>query len=129
MSTTSFKTAQDPPPPSDEIKTIEQIKSLIKFHKLHCMFVESPCVRPDEVPFVPGHSKYFPINKLCVYDLDENGNLLYCCDGSHLKECVSFHCLQMFRCQGKLCIITRNVNGLQQQHIIRFTIEKSERTA
>ena len=94
-------------PPSDEIKTIEQIKSLLKFHKLHCKFVESPCVRPDEVPCVPGHSKCFPINKLCVYDLDENGNLLYCRDGSHLKECVSFHCLHMFKCHGKLCIVIR----------------------
>ena len=85
--------------PNDELKTLSERKQLLKLST--CQSLETFCTKSDEIPCVAGHSRCFPFNKICVYDLDDNGNLLYCRDGSHLKGCTKFVCLEMFKCPGK----------------------------
>ena len=79
----------------------------------HCKHITSPCTRPDEIPCIAGFNRCFPLNKLCVYELDENDQLLYCPDGSHLKHCLNFNCLGMFKCYSMFGILFGMIFAVQ----------------
>ena len=53
---------------------------------------------------VPGHPRCFPIEKLCVYDVDVNGKLLHCGNGAHLSSCKSHQCPGRFKCRHSNCL-------------------------
>ena len=53
---------------------------------------------------VLGHSHCFPSDKLCVFDQDTDGSMLYCRSGSHLRGCQYFVCNQMFKCPQSFCL-------------------------
>ena len=62
------------------------------------------CHGLDEIPCTYGCRRCFPIHKLCVYELDQQGNLLYCPSGAHLKNCKKMECNNMFKCRKHYCI-------------------------
>ena len=86
--------------PIDEEGTTRLTDIYLANTQRYCKFVKSPCTSNDELPCVAGYSRCFPLAKLCVYDLDEEGNLLYCRNGAHLNKCARFTCLGMFKCPG-----------------------------
>ena len=62
------------------------------------------CNGLDEIPCTYGCRRCFPTYKLCVYELDKQGNLLYCPSGAHLKNCEKMECNNMFKCKKHYCI-------------------------
>ena len=71
-----------------------------------------PCISGN-LPCKLGHSKCFPLTKLFVYDLDENGQIKYCRDGGHLVHCSNINCTNTYKCPNSYCIPFRHVcNGM-----------------
>ena len=64
----------------------------------------SECRKKDEIQCTYGCAKCFPFHKLCVYELDFNGNLMHCSSGSHLANCKDMQCNNMFKCFNYYCI-------------------------
>ena len=63
------------------------------------------CKASDELPCVAGHSICFPLNKLCLYDLQHNTrHLRYCKNGAHLYNCTDFQCPSYFKCPSSYCV-------------------------
>ena len=63
------------------------------------------CNSSYELPCVPGHSHCFPLNKLCIYDVQHNSlQLKYCRNGAHLYNCMHFKCLGYFKCPSSYCV-------------------------
>ena len=71
----------------------------------YCKSIIPQCATSEEIPCVPGYNRCFPLNMICVFDLDDNGDILYCPGGEHLDECKLFKCLGMFKCSGKINFI------------------------
>ena len=76
----------------------------IKYESLHFH-----CKAGQEIPCVPGHSKCFEMNVLCLYDRDHLGHIAYCRDGAHLQDCIYINCINTFKCPQSYCIPLRNV--------------------
>ena len=76
----------------------------IKYEGVHFL-----CYSLQEIPCVPGHSKCFAMEKLCVYDRDKLGHIQYCRDGSHLRNCRYIKCTNTFKCPQSYCIPIRKV--------------------
>ena len=53
-------------------------------------------------------SKYSNVG-ICIFDLDEFGNGLYCKDGSHLERCQQVGCPHAYKCFEFYCIPIRRV--------------------
>ena len=64
----------------------------------------SRCDNEDLIQCTLGCKQCFSITKICVYELDDNGNLMHCPSGSHLKNCTDMECNNMFKCFKKYCI-------------------------
>ena len=62
------------------------------------------CENPNDFPCVPGLSVCFPINKICLYDPDEDGHPKWCKDGVHLGECIGIKCTNSYKCPKSYCI-------------------------
>ena len=56
------------------------------------------------IPCIKNHPQCFPVSKICVYDKDDSGHLLYCRDGSHLHDCEHVLCAGMFKCPHSYCV-------------------------
>ena len=56
------------------------------------------------IPCIKNHPQCFPVSKICVYDKDDGGHLLYCRDGSHLHDCEHVLCAGMFKCPHSYCV-------------------------
>ena len=76
----------------------------IKYDGLHFQYSDY-----QEIPCVPGHTKCFEINVLCLYDHDNLGHISYCRDGSHLLNCRYISCINTFKCLDAYCIPLRKV--------------------
>ena len=76
----------------------------IKYEGLHF-----PCYSIQEIPCVPGHSKCFPMENLCVYGRDNLDHIQHCRDGSHLRNCRYIKCTNTFKCPQSYCIPIRKV--------------------
>ncbi len=57
-----------------------------------------------EISCLKGHSKCFDIHRLCQYDMDLRHELMYCRNGEHLKNCLSFPCSNSYKCSESYCI-------------------------
>ena len=68
---------------------------------------KTKCKSPEEMPCTYGCSRCFPVHKLCVYQLDESGSMMYCPSGAHLKNCDMMECNRMFKCPDHYCIYQR----------------------
>ncbi len=62
------------------------------------------CAKISMFPCLPGHTKCFYLNQLCIYALDTNGILQSCRNGAHLGQCKSFQCPNYYKCPGQYCI-------------------------
>ena len=62
------------------------------------------CSKSNEIQCIYGCKKCFPFYKLCVYELDLNGDLMHCSSGSHLANCKDMQCNNMFKCFDYYCI-------------------------
>ena len=85
------------------------IKSDCTSEELKCNDESMPCFVTEckddnELQCKYGCKRCFPFHKLCVYELDDNGNLMYCYSGSHLKWCRHVYCNNMFKCYEYYCI-------------------------
>ena len=76
----------------------------IKYEGVH---FRCNCVQ--QIPCVPGHSKCFAMENICVYDRNDLGHILYCRDGSHLRNCRYIKCTNTFKCPQSYCIPIRKV--------------------
>ena len=56
------------------------------------------CAKPDHMHCTFGCSRCFRTSHMCVYELDEGGNLMHCPSGSHLQSCAELQCNNMFKC-------------------------------
>ena len=76
----------------------------VKYENIHFR-----CNHSQEIPCVPGHSKCFVMENLCVYDRDNFGRIHHCRDGSHLRNCRYIRCVNTFKCPQSYCIPIRKV--------------------
>lgn len=59
------------------------------------------------IPCLPFHPRCYPAEKLCIYDIDNVGEMLYCRIGQHLKECEDLPCNGHYKCPDAYCIPIR----------------------
>ena len=68
-------------------------------------FSKNLCNSSSEIPCIPGHGHCFPLNKLCIYELQHNSSQLkYCRNGAHLYNCTNFQCPGYFKCSLSYCV-------------------------
>ena len=92
------------------------------FNKSRCLDGYIPCLQ--------FHPRCYPAEKLCVFDVDNAGEMLYCRIGQHLKECEDFPCNRHYKCPGAYCIPVRLLcdgrwhcpNGEDELHCSSSTI-------
>ena len=83
-------------------------EELKNYSKKESYFV-SKCKSLNELQCTYGCAKCFKTHKLCVYELDADGNLMNCPSGSHLKNCTLMECNNMFKCHQFYCIPYRYI--------------------
>ena len=79
---------------------------------------------PQSLPGMP--APYFPIEKLCVYEVDIELQMAYCRNGFHMKKCTNFFCSQTFKYESSygvpphyICdVVWLCPNGEDEQHYI-----------
>ena len=79
-------------------------KELQYLGELHSTYLVKSCSSFNELQCTYGCAKCFPTNKLCVYELDQNGEFRYCPCGAHLKNCARIGCNTMFKCTNNYCL-------------------------
>ncbi len=62
------------------------------------------CMERDKIQCTYGCKKCFPPNKICVFELDKNNELMHCPSGGHLKHCEGMECNNMFKCHKSYCV-------------------------
>ena len=82
----------------------------IKYHNL-----SYGCVHEAGIACLPGHSKCFEVNQLCLYDTDESENTAFCRNAAHLRDCDWIECTNSFKCYKSYCIPFRLLcNGREE---------------
>ncbi len=71
--------------------------------------MDSPYCQQGYLPCRNGHSKCFPLVKICIFDIDENGHMKYCRNAAHLLYCKNITCTNTFKCPDSYCIPFRRV--------------------
>ena len=62
------------------------------------------CNDYTKIPCVPGLPACFTFQHLCLFDSDQEGNLLWCRNGAHLGECAGVNCTNSYKCPESYCI-------------------------
>ena len=62
------------------------------------------CVDKNQHPCVAGLPVCFPLDKLCVFDSDEEQNILWCRNGAHISDCAYINCTNSYKCPQSYCI-------------------------
>ena len=73
--------------------------SLEELTNVDLEYFANKCNGLDEIPYTYGCRRCFSTYKLCVYELDQQGNVLHCPSGAHLKNCEKMECNNMFKCK------------------------------
>ena len=72
------------------------------------------CPAQDEVRCNKEYQLCIPRHKVCIYETDIQGNMLYCPKGEHLHHCETFQCPHMYKCPESYCIQYHSVcNGVK----------------
>ena len=73
---------------------------------LHMVYHEEhfDCVGRSYHACVAGLPVCFPLNKLCLFDSDEEHNILLCRNGAHLQDCTYINCTNSYKCPQSYCI-------------------------
>ena len=70
------------------------------------------CADKSYHPCAAGLPVCFPLVKLCLFDSDEEQNILWCRNGAHLGDCTDINCTNSYKCNQSYCIpIHRVCNG------------------
>ena len=56
------------------------------------------CNNPNFLPCIPGHTRCFPRDKLCLYERNIKGQIMYCPNGNHLWDCKYHRCTNSYKC-------------------------------
>ena len=71
------------------------------------------CLDRSQHPCVAGLPVCFSLAKLCVFDLDEEENILWCRNGAHVSDCTDINCTNSYKCPDSYCIPFHRVcNGI-----------------
>ncbi len=63
------------------------------------------CSLPDHTTCIKGYKgKCYPMHKVCHYEKDDQGEMAFCRDGSHLQMCLVHQCPNSFKCTDSFCI-------------------------
>ena len=62
------------------------------------------CKVSGKLPCQGGDSECYDLHFICIYRLNEFSHLIPCTTGSHIEECKTFQCNQMFKCPEYYCI-------------------------
>ena len=62
------------------------------------------CKVPGKLPCQADYLRCYDLYYICIYMLDEFNYLIPCTTGSHIEECKTFQCNQMFKCPDYYCI-------------------------
>ena len=62
------------------------------------------CGDRSQHPCVAGLSVCFPLDKLCVFDSDEEQDILWCRNGAHISDCAYINCTNSYKCSQSYCI-------------------------
>ena len=62
------------------------------------------CKVSGKLPCQGGNSECYDLHFICIYRLNELSHLIPCTTGSHIEECKTFQCNQMFKCPEYYCI-------------------------
>ena len=63
------------------------------------------CNDSEELSCIPGHSHCFHMNKLCVFEFQQNTKILkHCRNGAHLYNCTNIQCWAYFKCPLSYCV-------------------------
>ena len=62
------------------------------------------CIDPIHIPCVAGLSVCYPIDKFCLFEINQNGHTRWCRDGSHLGHCAFINCTNSYKCPASYCI-------------------------
>lgn len=68
-----------------------------------------PCANSYQIPCRDGHPKCYNFSEICEYQMSQEGKLMTCRTGEHLKNCKSFECNAMFKCPHYYCIPWKHV--------------------
>ena len=72
------------------------------------------CPAQDEVRCDKEYQLCIPRHKVCVYETDIDGSMLYCPNGEHLHDCETFQCPHLYKCPDSYCIHYHSVcNGVK----------------
>ncbi len=63
----------------------------------------------SQLPCLMFHSRCYPAELFCVYDLDTDGYLYPCRTGGHLHQCSGVKCPGKYKCPQAYCIPTHRV--------------------
>ena len=88
-----------PDPPYGEDEPL--YKSILMVNGTHQKY--SPCLN-NHLPCLQFHSQCFLIDKLCLYELDLEHQMMHCRNGFHMNNCANFSCSQSFKCTSSYCI-------------------------
>ncbi len=66
--------------------------------------IRNVCIHKGYIPCTLGCQKCYPIHKICVYELDQLGDLMHCPSGSHIKHCTKAECANMVKCYKNYCV-------------------------
>ena len=102
----------------------EQHSLNIKYNK-----ASYSCRKPASITCFPKHSRCFEIYQLCLYDSDGFGNLAYCRNAAHLRDCSWVGCTNTYKCMQSYCIPYRKlcdgvedcVEGDDEKNCINYT--------
>ena len=62
------------------------------------------CEDKSQHPCVEGLPVCFPLEKFCLFDSDEDQNILWCRNGAHLGDCTYINCTNSYKCPQSYCI-------------------------
>jgi leucine-rich repeat-containing G protein-coupled receptor 8 len=61
------------------------------------------------LPCIQHHPRCFPEQKLCMFELDMDEQMMHCRNGYHVRNCEDFPCHQSFKCAASYCIPTHYI--------------------
>ena len=62
------------------------------------------CEDRTQHPCVEGLPVCFPLDKFCLFDSDEEQNILWCRNGAHVGDCTYINCTNSYKCPQSYCI-------------------------
>ncbi len=62
------------------------------------------CPLAGQLPCKDGHPKCYSVSDICIYEVNEQHNLIPCRTGENVQSCLKFQCNILFKCPKAYCI-------------------------